>query len=212
MLAGHVDSDVQRKAEGVVELERNLAGRLRLQQIDSLSRAAQRRAGLPRSAVGVQVAGVQAPLDVLGAVGGEAQARRDERPAGGRGALVRRLVQPQQVRQRAARTVAALLRLGRDKSGVGGLDRAQEPPQQRHALLERLPEALLLGPNYAENRLALPFELGILVRHLLNDQHGETAKKGALDARFASEANRAAEDAAQHVAAPPRSRGSRHRR
>ena len=99
-----------------------------------------------------------------------------------------------------------------DREAVGGLQRervvAADPPvrrgflEQRHAALERLREALLLGGEDVVDLAAMLDELGVRVAHLLDHGVGQSGEKRRLHADAQPVLHRAADDPAQDIAAP----------
>ena len=73
--------------------------------------------------------------------------------------------------------------------------------QALEPLLQRAPEALLLGGHPAADRVALRAELGVLRAHQLGDDVGVALQKPGLQAQPAAVLDGAAHDAAQDVAA-----------
>ena len=74
-----------------------------------------------------------------------------------------------------------------------------------HAALERLAEALLLGREHAVDLVAMLDELRIRLAHLLDHGVGEAGQERRLHPDPQAVLRRAADDAAQDVAAASRS-------
>ena len=87
--------------------------------------------------------------------------------------------------------------------GVGARDRAggQQVVEQPRALLQRAPEALLLGAHPLVDRLVLGQQLGVAGAHEVDDEAHVLRQEAVLDADAVALQQRAAHDPAQHVAA-----------
>ncbi len=96
----------------------------------------------------------------------------------------------------------AVRRLQVERVVAGDLALRRRLLEDRHAALERLAEALLLGGEHAVDLVAVLDELRIRRAHLLDHDVGEAGQERRLHPDAQAVLRRAADDAAQDVAAP----------
>ena len=96
----------------------------------------------------------------------------------------------------------AVRRLQVERVVAGDLALRRRLLEDRHAALERLAEALLLGGERAEDLVAVLDELGVRLAHLLDHDTGEAGQERRLHPDPQAVLRGATDDAPKHVAAP----------